>query len=109
MQLALTLALLAATSSAIQKSYGDDCTITYEHNNCGRFDEWEDCREDAALGATEDEFIKCIDDIEEQFWEECGGDDALDYDCYESHMDRYLEVLLDYDCLKDDSCLCPIE
>ena len=89
MQLALTLALLTATSSAIHMSKCDDSALTNEDDNCGHSDEWEDCREDANLGSTEEEYKECIDDLDQHFWDECGGDDAPDFDCYEPHLARY--------------------
>ena len=90
MQLAFTLTLLAATSSAIQMSKSVDCVITYEHNNCGKFDDYEDCRENAYLGLmTRDEYEECVMMIDYNFWEECGGDYAIDWACYDPHGARY--------------------
>ena len=104
MQLVLTLALLAATSSAIQMSKSVDLCITYEHNNCGKFDDWEDCREDAYLGATEDEYKKCIEDLYDQGWEECGGHEKRDFECFKPIYSRHRDIRYDYNCLQDNSC-----
>ena len=49
MQLAFTLAILAASSSAMS------IKAKYAHNNCGYYDALEDCREDAYLGDASDE------------------------------------------------------
>ena len=107
MQLALTLTLLAATSTAITvhstNKVASENSGTYEHNNCGKYDVWEDCRAEAHAGATSEEYDKCIDDLEEQFWTDCDKDS----ECMEPHWNRFLEVMFDYDCLQDDDCTCP--
>ena len=49
MQLALTLAILAASSSAMSIK-AEILEGNYAHNNCGFTDAFEDCREEAYLG-----------------------------------------------------------
>ena len=53
MQLALTLAILAASSSAMSIK-AEILEGNYAHNNCGFTDVFEDCREWAYLGDATD-------------------------------------------------------
>ena len=69
MQLASTLALLAATSNAVALEFfgpgGGPSTTTkvYTHNNCDKTDAFEDCRADVVSGvfSTKSTYDNCIE------------------------------------------------
>ena len=82
MQLASTLALLAATSNALA------LLGKYQHNNCGFDDGWEACRELVYLGdyTTEAEYTDCLETVLDSESLSCGEDN---WDCIMDLWIRY--------------------
>ena len=86
MKLAYTLAVLAITATAIQMTADTKDTeeelptlppIPYAHNNCGLYDEFEDCREAVFLEwiTTGKDYDTCVEGVMNDMMDDCGGDE----------------------------------